>query len=214
MKKMFSPVLLFITTLCISYIATIPPGPLSVFSIHTTLQKGIKTALWVCFGGVICETIYAFLAIEGIKIFERFPEIAYWVQRIIIVLIFFIGIFTFIQKSKPIEEEKVNINTRLISFIKGFSLSLFNPALIAFWIIVLLNYKNYKPLTINDLYDKIGFILGAGSGTFLLVLTYILIADKKKKLIFRYLNGDKLNKIVGCIFIGLAIWQTLNLLMI
>jgi threonine/homoserine/homoserine lactone efflux protein len=203
--------IIYFVTAIISYVATIPPGPLSVFVAHTTLQKNIKIALWVALGGVFCESIYAFLAIEGILIFDKYPILTYWMQRAIIGLLLLVGTFTFLQKSAAIESTKVSLDNRFLSFLKGISLSLFNPALLPFWLVVLLSYKKYSYLTISSNVEKLAFVLGAGTGTFLLVYTYALVADTKRDLIFKYVTDSRLNKVIGSIFIGLAILQWINL---
>jgi threonine/homoserine/homoserine lactone efflux protein len=206
-------IFIYFSTAIISYLATIPPGPLSVFVVHTTLQKNIKIALWVAFGGVLCESIYAFLAVKGILIFDKYPQIEYWIQLAIIVLLLTIGTFTFFQKSEAIKQENVLVSSRLLSFLKGISLSLFNPALLPFWLIVLLEYRKRDWLKICSSYDNLAFVLGAGTGTFLLVFTYALVADKKRNLIFNYLTDSRLNKVMGCIFICLAIWQLAGMIL-
>ncbi|MES2794825.1 MAG: LysE family transporter [Bacteroidota bacterium] len=205
-------ILIFLTTTLISYLATIPPGPLSLFVVHTTLQKNIKIAIWVATGGVICEIFYAFFASFGVGLFIKNPEVVYWLQRAIIFLLISVGVYTFFQNSEKIAYEKVSLNGRLISFLKGVSLSLFNPALLPFWLVVLVAYQNYSFLTINTFQEKTAMVLGAGTGTFLLVFTYAMIADKKREIVFKYLTDNRLNKLIGLIFIGLALLQILNLL--
>jgi threonine/homoserine/homoserine lactone efflux protein len=203
--------IIYFVTAIISYVATIPPGPLSVFVAHTTLQKNIKIALWVALGGVFCESIYAFLAIEGLLIFDKYPILTYWMQRVIIGLLILVGSFTFLQKSAAIESTKVSLENRFLSFLKGISLSLFNPALLPFWLVVLLSYKKYSYLIVSNSIEKTLFVLGAGTGTFLLVYTYAFVADTKRDLIFKYVTDTRLNKVIGLIFIGLAILQWINL---
>lgn len=128
--------IVYFVTAIISYIATIPPGPLSVFVAHTTLQKNIRIALWVALGGVFCESTYAYLAIEGVMIFDKYPKIEYWMQRVIIGILLIVGTITFFQKSTEIKPEQVSLDNRFFSFLKGISLSLFNPALLPFWVVV------------------------------------------------------------------------------
>lgn len=204
-------VVIYCVTLVISYLATIPPGPLSIFVVHTTLQKSLKIAFWVMLGGVLCESTYAYFAVKGLLIFEQYPGLEYWSNRVIIALLLGFGIFTFFQKPQEIIPEKVGINNRIKSFLKGISLSLFNPALLPFWLIVLLQYQNYSWLKVISNLDHTAFVLGAGSGTFLLVYSYAFIADKKRNLIFKYLTDSRLNKLIGTIFLGLALWQIVNL---
>jgi len=78
--------------------------------------------------------------------------------------------------------------------------------------VVLLSYGKYDWLKITSSIQKTSFVLGAGTGTFLLVYTYAFLADRKRNLIFKYLSDERLNKLIACIFIGLALLQLVNLL--
>jgi threonine/homoserine/homoserine lactone efflux protein len=199
---------IYFSTLIISYLATIPPGPLSVFVVHTTLQKNLKIAFWVAIGGVICESAYAFLASQSISLFERYPVVLNWCQRGIIALLLIVGFYTFLQKPAEIKFENITLKGKLLSFIKGTSLSLFNPALLPFWVLILLSYQKYEWLKLTNNLERWSFVLGAGSGTFLLIYTYATIANKKRNIVFKYLTDSRLNKLIGLIFISLAIIQS------
>ncbi len=205
-------IIFYFVTAIVSYIATIPPGPLSVYIVHTTLQKNIKIALWIALGGILGEMSYTFLAIEGVMIFDKYPTAVFWAQWIIILLLFLAGFYTFFEKDEVIETEKVEIKGRFLSIFKGITLSILTPALFPFWVIVLLEYKKYDFLTINTFWDKIIFVAGAETGTFLLVYTYAYITERKRNLIFKYLKDNRLNKLMGMLYVGLAIWQLINLL--
>ena len=204
--------IIYFVTSIISYICTIPPGPLSVYIVHTTLQKNIKIALWVALGGILGEMGYTYLAIEGVMIFDKYPTVVFWAQWIIIVLLVIAGFFTFFQKDEVIETEKVEVKGRVLSIFKGITLSLLTPALFPFWIVVLLEYQKYDWLKINSILDKIFFIAGAETGTFLLVYTFAYITERKRNIIFKYLTDNRLNKLMGILYVGLAVWQLLNLL--
>jgi threonine/homoserine/homoserine lactone efflux protein len=204
-------IILYFVTAIISYVATIPPGPLSVFIVDTTLQKNIKIALWVAFGGILGEMGYTYLAIEGVKIFDKHPTIVFGAQWVIIIILLVVGTVIFFQKYTKIESENIHVKGTLLSVFKGITLSLFTPALFPFWIVVLLEYRKYDFLKISSISDKIFFVAGAETGTFLLVYTYAFISNKKRDLIFKYLSDNRLNKIMGCIYIGLAVWQIVNM---
>jgi threonine/homoserine/homoserine lactone efflux protein len=205
--------ILYFVTAVISYVATIPPGPLSVYVVDTTLQKNIKIALWVAFGGILGEMGYTYLAIEGVKIFDKYPSLIFGIQWAIIVILLVAGLFTFFQKNTKIESENIQVTGSLISVFKGITLSLFTPALFPFWIVVLLEYRKYDFLKISSISDKIFFVAGAETGTFLLVYTYAFISNKNRNVIFKYLSDNRLNKLMGCIYIGLAVWQIVNMIM-
>ena len=204
-------IILYFVTAIISYVSTIPPGPLSIYVVDTTLQKNIRMALWVALGGILGEMAYTYLAIEGVMIFDKYPTVVYWIQWAIIVLLWIVGIFTFFQKKTNVASENVLVKGPLFSILKGISLSALTPALLPFWIVVLLGYQKYDLLKINSIFDKISFVAGAETGTFLLMYTYAFISNKKRDLIFKYLSDSRLNKLMGCIYIGLAVWQMINL---
>lgn len=206
-------VIIYFITALISYVATIPPGPLSVYVVHSTLQKNINVAITVAVGGVLCESTYAYLAIKGLVIFDKYPMLAHWMQWAIIVLLFTVGLFTFFQQKQEIEYQNISLKNPFFSFIKGISLSLFNPALLPFWVVVLLAFDKYEWLKIISPIQKISFVLGAGTGTFLLVYTYAFLANWKRDLIFKYITDERLNKLIACIFIGLALLQLTKILM-
>lgn len=203
--------IIYFVTVLISYIATLPPGPLSVYVVHTTLQKNIKIALWVALGGILGEMGYTYLAIEGVMIFDKYPNVVYWIQWGIIVVLLIAGFFTFFQKEEVIPSEKVEVKGRFLSIFKGITISLLTPALFPFWVVVLLEYQKYGWLKINSISDKIFFVAGAETGTFLLVYTYAFIAERKRNTIFKYLTDNRLNKLMGIIYIGLAVWQLVNM---
>lgn len=204
--------IIYFVTALVSYVATIPPGPLSVYIVHTTLQRNIKIALWIALGGVLGEMGYTYLAIEGVMVFDKYPIAVFWAQWIIIVLLLIAGFITFFQKGEVIPPEKVELKGRFLSTFKGITLSLLTPALFPFWVVVLLEYKKYKILTISTFWDKTLFVAGAETGTFLLVYTYAYITERKRNTIFKYLTDNRLNKLMGCIYIGLAVWQLINMI--
>lgn len=205
-------IILYFVTAIISYVATIPPGPLSIYVVDTTLQRNIKIAIWVAFGGILGEMTYTYLAIEGVMIFDKYPKVVYGIQWAIIILLFVVGTFTFFQKKTNIESEKISVRGEFFSVFKGISLSMLTPALFPFWIVVLLEYQKYDFLKINNISDKISFVAGAETGTFLLMYTYAFISNRKRNLIFKYLSDSRLNKLMGCLYLGLAVWQLVNLI--
>ena len=169
-------------------------------------------AMWVALGGVLCESAYAYLATQGASIFDKYPSIEMAMKWGIIGILILVGTITFFQKPTQIQHEEISAKGRVFSFFKGISLSLFNPQLIAFWVVILLAYNGYESLKISQLHEKLFFVLGAGTGTFGLVYTYSYIANRKRDFVFKYLNDSRLNKLIGLIFLGLAVVQLVNLI--
>lgn len=202
--------LIFLITFFISFVGSIHPGPLNLSVIQTTLQKGISSALLLAFGGVIPEIIYGYLAVEGVMIFEKYPIIFQIMQWAVVPILLVLGLQQIIASRKPKQEIKYS-KTINNGSIKGFLLSLFNPQLLPYWIIILINYQNYNFLKISELSDKLFFVLGTSTGAFSLNYLYAYIADKQKERIFRYLNENRFEQIIGWTFIGMSLLQIIKL---
>ena len=206
--------LIFLITFFISFVGSIHPGPLNLSVIQTTLQKGFYPALLLAFGGVMPEIIYGYLAVEGVMIFEKYPVIFNTMQWAVIPILWFLGIQQIIASRKP----KKNLNTSTLTqqtssreISKGLLLSITNPQLLPYWIIILINYQNYNFLKIRELSDKIFFVLGTSVGAFALNYVYAYIAYKQKEKIFKFLKEGYFEQIIGWTFIIMGLFQLIKL---
>ena len=217
--------LIFLITFFISFVGSIHPGPLNVSVIQTTLQKGHSAALLMALGGVIPEIIYGYLAVEGVMIFEKYPTIFNVMQWVVVPILLGLGIQQIIASRKPkrkiiTSKTTKNVSTRWVSketfsrevSIRGFFISLFNPQLLPYWIVILVNYQNYSFLKINDLSDKILFILGTSMGAFALNYVYAYIAYKQRERVFKYLNQNRFEQIIGWTFVSMGLLQGMKLM--
>ena len=202
--------LIFLITFFISFVGSIHPGPLNISVIQTTLKKGFYPALLMAFGGVVPEIIYGYLAVEGVMIFEKYPSVFNLMQWAVIPILFFLGIQQIIA-SRKIKREIAYSKIIYSGSIKGFLLSLFNPQLLPYWIIVLINYQNYNYLKISELSDKLLFVLGTSMGAFALNYVYAYLALRHREKIFMYLNENRFEQIIGGTFIIMGFFQLVKL---
>ena len=218
--------LIFLTTFFISFMGSIHPGPLNISVIQTTLRKGLFAAILLAFGSVIPEIIYGYLAVEGVMIFEEHPAVFQGMQWAVIPILMGLGIQQIITSQRPkqvIKESKISgqiatkgvstrgASTRGVST-RGFFLSFFNPQLLPYWIVILINYQDYDFLKIIDLTDKVFFVLGASLGAFTLNYLYAHIAHIQRERVFKYLNQNRFEQIVGWIFIVMGLLQGIKLI--
>ncbi len=232
--------LIFLITFFVSFVGSIHPGPLNLSVIQTSLQKGFFAALLLAFGGVIPEIIYGYLAVEGVIIFEKYPSVFQWIQWAVVPMLWGLGIQQLIasRQSNPIlKNTKKSSQTAskgastlgastlgastlgastlgastLGASTWGFFLSLFNPQLLPYWIVILINYQNYDFLKIIEFHDKILFVFGASLGAFALNYLYAYIAYKYRERIFMYLNQKKIGQLIGGTFIIMGILQVIKL---
>ena len=207
--------LIFIITFIISFLGSIHPGPLNLSVIQITLRKNIALGLLMALGGIIPEIIYGYLAVEGVMIFEKYPLIFQVMKWAVVPILLIMGYLELSKKKKNNDvndyafEEISSEKWKTIS--KGFFLSLFNPQLLPFWIVILVNYQNYNLLKISDLSDKIWFILGTSTGAFALNYVYARIASVKREQIFGLLNQNKFEQIIGWTFMGMGVLQIIKL---
>jgi threonine/homoserine/homoserine lactone efflux protein len=211
----FDNMLIFLLTFFISFVGSIHPGPLNLSVIQTTLQKGIYQALLLTFGGIIPEIIYGYLAVEGIMIFEKYPVIFNVMQWAVVPILLFLGIQQIIasQKPKPITKIRVDASSNAVQgILRGFTLSITNPQLLPYWIVILINYQNYKFLKINELSDKLLFVLGASLGAFALNYVYAYVARKQRERIFKYINESHFEQLIGYTFVLIGLLQGIKIL--
>ena len=201
--------LIFLITFFISFVGSIHPGPLNLSVIQTTLQKGFYPALLLAFGGVIPEIIYGYLAVQGVMIFEKYPIVFNVMQWAVVPILLFLGIQQIMASRKPKQIIKPSKTTQTAS--KGFMLSITNPQLLPYWIVILINYQNYSFLKISELSDKLSFVLGASTGAFALNYGYAYIAYSQKEKIFKYLNENRFEQIIGWTFVVMGILQAIKL---
>ncbi len=204
--------LIFLLTFFISFVGSIHPGPLNLSVIQVTLKKGLGIGLLVALGGVIPEIIYGYLAVEGVMIFEQYPTVFTIMQWAVVPILLVLG-YLQINSSKTNKTEIKNVESSHINSVgKGFFLSLFNPQLLPYWIVILVNYQNYELLKINTLTDKLFFVLGTSTGAFALNYVYAYIAYKQRERIFKYLNQNRFEQIIGWTFILMGLLQGIKLL--
>ena len=203
--------LIFLITFFISFVGSIHPGPLNLSVIQTTLQKGFYPALLLAFGGVIPEIIYGYFAVEGVMIFEKYPVVFNVMQWAVVPILLGLGIQQIISSRRTNKEIKPVDLARTNGAIKGFSLSLFNPQLLPYWIVILINYQNYNFLRISKLSDKLFFVLGTSTGAFALNYLYAYIAHTQKERVFRYVNENRFEQIIGWTFLLMGILQAIKL---
>lgn len=207
--------LIFLITFIISFLGSVHPGSLNLSVVQITLRKNISLGLVMALGGIVPEIIYGYLAVEGVTILEKYPLIFQVMKWAVVPILLIMGYLELTRSKKNNDindyafEEISSEKWQTIS--KGFFLSLFNPQLLPFWIIILVNYQNYEYLKISELSNKIWFVSGTSTGAFTLNYLYARIASVKREQIFRTLNQNRFEQIIGWTFISMGFVQVIKL---
>jgi threonine/homoserine/homoserine lactone efflux protein len=202
--------LIFIVTFCISFAGSVQIGPLNAAVIQATLLQNRRTALWIAIGGCIPEIIYGWIALYSVHFLEQHPLVFYNLRIAATIILLILGLFL-VFKTQQERTFSSALSTQF-SIFKGFVLSILNPQLLPFWVTILIAYKGFEWLSISSLGHKISFLLGASLGAFVIHLLFIVWTDKYRKKLNEWIDPNKINRILGCLFILIAFWQIFSLL--
>jgi threonine/homoserine/homoserine lactone efflux protein len=139
--------------------------------------------------------------------------VTYWMQWLVVVLLVAMGIAAIRQPPPTFVTATTNVQARAVAFFKGGGLTLINPQILPFWVVVILGFQNYSMLKFDNTSERFAFFLGAILGTWLLMVSYVLITRRRHQLILKYISDRRLNLVTGLTFIGLALLQLGQLLL-
>lgn len=171
--------------------------------------------MFFAMGATLVELFYSFIAIKFSAFLLSHQDVELYIQMVAIPAFVILSLYSFRKKEKEVEKDDLKVDSAENStgkkgnFFKGIIIGLVNPLQIPFWVA----YGTY--MLSNDWIQNDGFLLnffisGIICGTFLL-LTLVVFASKSldKRL---NLNRFNMDKIIGYIFLGLAIFQSLKLI--
>jgi len=201
--------LIFLITAVVSFLGSVQLGSVNLAVIQTTLNKNFSAGLMVAIGGCLPEIIYATLALEGLAFIQQNQS---WLDilNILMIPIFgTIGIIYFLQKSPDPSLPKASTSNHKTNFLKGFLLALINPELLPFWFFISVYLNKY--IAIDSVAAKIAFVSGAVAGAFGILYLFALISSRKQQKIQQLLRNYPINKIIGIIFMVLALFQLVKI---
>ncbi len=197
---------IFFITLLISYIGSLQIGPISILVMYTTLKINLRAALKVAFVGVLPEYMYSLVAFFGYSFLSRQPETLHMLQLGVIPLFLVFGIINFRKKDKV----STHIPSTTSNAIRAFTYGITNPLLISFWMLSLIIIGKY--VSINSAPQIAAFALATGTGGFLTKITFGLLTLKFREKVFAVFQRFSFNKIIGSLFILVAIIQLIKTL--
>lgn len=209
---MLTFLLILLFSSVVSFIGSLQLGPVNLYVINTVLFNSRKEALWVAFGGCLPELIYCFLAVYMNSFFQSNQLFKIIFQVIFVIILVIIAITFWFKKNKSITAERPKSRPPLVSFLKGFSLAVLNPQLLPFWMFVEIYFNSLQFTQIQSDSQKTAFIIGAGTGAIILLLSLITLVHKYKLLILSYISNKFYFKLLSIVFILIAIQQFTKIL--
>ena len=200
--------LLFLLITAISFAGSLQLGPVNLTVIQYTLNRSFKSGAWVALGGSLPEVLYAWLAVFGVSFINEDWMLFYYLELAVIPLLLTMGLYNILKKPKQVKQvAAANIDRGALTV--GFAMGMGNPQLLPFWAAVMLGLKTNQYFNFSGLLERTAVVAGAAFGAFLLLITIAKITDKKRTQIIS-LQKYSANKIIGFIFIILAVIASIN----
>ncbi len=197
----------FLIGMVVSFIGSIPLGSVNLSVLQTTLDRGIKAGLIFALGATIVELVYSYIAIKFSAYLLANRDVELYIQLVAIPTFVILSLYSFNKKSRPADKPKVAGNKKS-NFFKGVLIGLVNPLQIPFWV-AYGTYMLSNNWIKNDSALLNFFVLGIICGTSLL-LTLVVLGGNKLDKQFN-LTRYNMDKAIGILFMGLAVFQTVKL---
>jgi len=206
---------IFLSSALASFMGSLQLGPVNLYVIDTTLHKNISKAYWVALGGIIPEFMYCALAVYSGTYFMDNPTFLIVFKILLIAVLLVVGVIYLFKKHINLDIEspqKKMDSSNTKHFFKGFTLAGLNPQLLPYWMFVMVYFNSIQFLELKSEFDKLAYILGAGLGALILLMTIILTIKKFKTRISTYLNNKYYYKALGILFILISLQLLMTLL--
>ncbi len=201
--------ILLLAGLLLSLIGSLPPGLISLLVAYTSIQKGLRAALWAALGACIVEFWQAWLASAVAMWLLAHSMVEKWFQWGALLVFLAGGIYLLTRQAaaKPAQTAVSQVSAwRQMG--RGALVSLFNLLALPYWFAYCgwLKVNGWWP---EHSFSVLFFSTGVGIGTLLALSLYAWAAQKmvdRSDQISRYANT-----VIGIIFLLLACKIFVNL---
>ena len=193
-------------TVCL--LGAMSPGPSTVVVINNAMFKGRYSGILTAIGHGIGIAVYATIAVLGLGlIISNNPFIFNALRFLSIIFLIFIGVKSILNKVK-LNIEKNIIQENTISFLQGFSISIFNPKILIWFVAVYSQFMSEN----NELIFNTFLVSIAGIIDVCWYIILTLFVSRASALSFFQRNLLYIHKIQGFFFIALGLLLVLDLL--
>ena len=197
----------FAQVFVICLLGAMSPGPSMAVVINNAIFKGRYNGILTAIGHGIGITVYATFAVLGLGLIIKTNVFIFNGLKILsIIFLIFIGVKSLLNKKK-LDLQKKNIKENAISFMQGFSISIFNPKILVWFIAVYSQFMSQNNNLVFNIY--LVSIAGIVDACWYIILTLAVTTASalsffQKKIIF-------IQKIQGFFFIALGLGLLINL---
>lgn len=194
----------FFCGLVISFLGSLPLGPLNLVTTYISAANGVDAALIFCYGCIFSEVVFVRLFVVALNWMRTRNVLMKILEWLTIILLLIFAVFSFIAAINSTQFASALPLTIRHPFQAGMIAGIMDPTRIPFWFtwtIVLLVNKVLLPTPANYNF----YVVGIGVGSYLGFIIYIYGGNYLVE-IFRA-HQDLLNWLVGGILLIIALIQ-------
>lgn len=202
----FSVFAIFFTTLLISFIGSLPFGPINLVMIDLTINYRLRSSYWFAVAAALVEMGQSFVALWCSAWLWQLIHQGTWVKLAGFFFFLLLGTVFFFKKGK--ENTHLAENSQKSFFLKGLVVAVLNPQAIPFWVIMLTFLSSASVMNItakSPLFYILFFNIGAASGKLLALLLFGILSERIMRR--SYFIRHYINRIIGIILIGIGVFQ-------
>ena len=197
----------FAQVFMVCLLGAMSPGPSMAVVINNAIFKGRYNGILTSIGHGIGIAIYATFAVLGLGLIIKTNVYIFNGLKILsIIFLILIGLRSILNKEK-LNLEKKTIKDKTISFLQGFSISIFNPKIFVWFVAIYSQFMSIENKFIFNVY--LISIAGLVDACWYIILTFAVTMASALKLFQTKLNI--IQKIQGFFFIALGLLLTINL---
>lgn len=202
----FSMLAVFFITLLISFVGSLPFGPINLVMIDTTLKNSLRAGFWFSFAAALVEMGQSLVALHGSSWLSREVYDSPWIKIVGFILFSLLGLLFLFKKNH--DSTTVNNTSQKGFFVKGLVVASLNPQAIPFWVIILAYLQSAQISTVNShstTANIISFAVGASCGK---LGALMLFGIMSQQIISRSsLIRNHINRIIGIILLAVGMFQ-------
>lgn len=198
---------IFSIALIISFVGSLPFGPINLVMIDTTLKNSLRTSVWFAVAAAIVEMGQSFVALQGSSWMAHLIEHSPWIKMVGFLFFLIIGMLFFFKKTKG-DTIEIADSKQQSFFFKGFLVAMLNPQAIPFWVIMLTLLPSTSLIRISSqshTADILSFMMGASCGKLGALLLFGILSERiiSRSALIRH----HINRIIGIILISIGMFQ-------
>ena len=200
----FNQITILITGAAVAILGALPFGLVNLTVLDVSMKRGSRHALSIAHGAALIEVFYGLIAIFTGSIVRKYIDGNIIINCFIILVLVVSGLFFLLKKQRSNSSGE----SGYLGFLKGALLNLISIQVFLFWLIALA-YLSSRQLIQYDILSVLIFLSGIWIGKMTVLFLYMLLS--KKIVSHSQILSKNINRIIGFILFGVAVFQTINM---